>query len=81
MSRVANQSLANFCRKNVHPICVQGPTLKVENHTFAIFDKVKVTISLDDSNIQHQKIRMALIEPVVRNGFHQDNSAYVHRSS
>lgn len=43
----------------------EGPTLKVENHTFAIFDKVKVTISLDDTNIQHQKIRMALIEPVI----------------
>lgn len=38
----------------------------VEQHTFHIFDKVKVTISLDDSNIQHQKIRMALTDPVVR---------------
>uniref|UniRef100_A0A3Q2Q0V1 DIS3 homolog, exosome endoribonuclease and 3'-5' exoribonuclease n=1 Tax=Fundulus heteroclitus TaxID=8078 RepID=A0A3Q2Q0V1_FUNHE len=44
----------------------EGPTLRVEQHTFHIFDRVKVTISLDDSNIQHQKIRMALIEPVVR---------------
>ncbi|XP_028278895.1 exosome complex exonuclease RRP44 [Parambassis ranga] len=43
----------------------EGPTLKVEHHTFHIFDKVKVTISLDDSNIQHQKIRMALTEPVI----------------
>ncbi|KAI3362729.1 hypothetical protein L3Q82_001793 [Scortum barcoo] len=43
----------------------QGPTLKVEQHAFSIFDKVKVTISLDDSNIQHQKIRMALIDPVI----------------
>lgn len=43
----------------------EGPTLKVEQHPFHIFDKVKVTISLDDSNIQHQKIRMALIEPVI----------------
>nr|XP_046257452.1 exosome complex exonuclease RRP44 [Scatophagus argus] len=43
----------------------EGPTLKVEHHTFSIFDKVKVTISLDDSNIQHQKIRMALIDPVI----------------
>ncbi|XP_036979240.1 exosome complex exonuclease RRP44 [Acanthopagrus latus] len=41
------------------------PSLKVEEHTFCIFDKVKVTISLDASNIQHQKIRMALIEPVI----------------
>lgn len=58
--------------------CVQGPTLKVEQHTFAIFDKVKVTISLDDSNIQHQKIRMALIEPVVRAEFKQDDCINVH---
>ncbi|KAI3362725.1 hypothetical protein L3Q82_001789 [Scortum barcoo] len=43
----------------------EGPTLKVEQHAFSIFDKVKVTISLDDSNIQHQKIRMALIDPVI----------------
>ncbi|XP_013857040.1 exosome complex exonuclease RRP44 [Austrofundulus limnaeus] len=42
-----------------------GPTLKVEQHTFHIFDRVKVTISLDASNIQHQKIRMALTEPVI----------------
>uniref|UniRef100_A0A8D0AY30 Exosome complex exonuclease RRP44 n=1 Tax=Sander lucioperca TaxID=283035 RepID=A0A8D0AY30_SANLU len=44
----------------------EGPTLNVEQHTFRIFDKVKVTISLDASNIQHQKIRMSLIDPVVR---------------
>ncbi|XP_077586070.1 exosome complex exonuclease RRP44 [Stigmatopora nigra] len=43
----------------------EGPFLTVEQHTFHIFDRVKVTISLDDSNIQHQKIRMALIEPVI----------------
>ncbi|KAG7279912.1 hypothetical protein CRUP_021545 [Coryphaenoides rupestris] len=43
----------------------EGPTLMVEQHTFHIFDKVKVTISLDDSNIQHQKIRMSLVEPVI----------------
>ncbi|XP_037322233.2 exosome complex exonuclease RRP44 [Pungitius pungitius] len=43
----------------------EGPTLKVEQHTFRMFDKVKVTISLDASNIQHQKIRMSLIEPVI----------------
>uniref|UniRef100_A0A8P4GG87 Exosome complex exonuclease RRP44 n=1 Tax=Dicentrarchus labrax TaxID=13489 RepID=A0A8P4GG87_DICLA len=43
----------------------EGPTLKVEQHNFCIFDKVKVTISLDASNIQHQKIRMALIDPVI----------------
>lgn len=38
----------------------------MEQHTFRIFDRVKVTIRLDDSNIQHQKIRMALVEPEVR---------------
>uniref|UniRef100_A0A8C1A7Q5 Exosome complex exonuclease RRP44 n=1 Tax=Cyprinus carpio carpio TaxID=630221 RepID=A0A8C1A7Q5_CYPCA len=43
----------------------EGPTLKVEEHTFRMFDKVKVTISLDASNIQHQRIRMALVEPVI----------------
>ncbi|KAL7824490.1 hypothetical protein AOLI_G00237310 [Acnodon oligacanthus] len=44
----------------------EGPTLTVEDqHTFHIFDRVKVTISLDASNIQHQKIRMALVEPVI----------------
>ncbi|XP_053471179.1 exosome complex exonuclease RRP44 isoform X1 [Ictalurus furcatus] len=44
----------------------EGPSLTVEDqHTFHIFDKVKVTISLDASNIQHQKIRMALLEPVI----------------
>ncbi|XP_036396599.1 exosome complex exonuclease RRP44 [Megalops cyprinoides] len=43
----------------------EAPTLTVEDHTFHMFDKVKVTISLDSSNIQHQKIRMALIEPVI----------------
>lgn len=50
-------------------LCVQGPTLSVEQHIFCIFDKVKVTITLDDSNVQHQKIRMSLIEPVVRTQF------------
>ncbi|XP_077438757.1 exosome complex exonuclease RRP44 [Vanacampus margaritifer] len=41
------------------------PSLTVEQHTFRIFDRVKVTISLDDSNIQRQKIRMALTEPEI----------------
>ncbi|GAA6067243.1 exosome complex exonuclease RRP44, partial [Tachysurus ichikawai] len=44
----------------------EGPTLTVEDqHTFHIFDKVKVTVRLDASNLQHQKIRMALLEPVI----------------
>ncbi|CAL8362508.1 unnamed protein product [Boreogadus saida] len=42
-----------------------GPSLMVEQHTFKIFDLVKVTISLDDSNVQHQKIRMSLVEPEI----------------
>ncbi|XP_019380266.1 PREDICTED: exosome complex exonuclease RRP44 [Gavialis gangeticus] len=41
------------------------PSLTVENTTFYTFDKVKVNIVLDASNIQHQKIRMALIEPKI----------------
>ncbi|KAK1167647.1 exosome complex exonuclease RRP44 [Acipenser oxyrinchus oxyrinchus] len=41
------------------------PTLTVEDTVFRVFDKVKVTISLDASNVQHQKIRMSLVEPVI----------------
>ncbi|XP_068123948.1 exosome complex exonuclease RRP44 [Hyperolius riggenbachi] len=41
------------------------PSLTVENTAFYMFDKVKVRISLDASNIQHQKIRMALVEPKI----------------
>lgn len=48
-----------------HSFDSEGPTLTVEKHTFHMFDKVKVTISLDASNVQHQRIRMALIEPVI----------------
>ncbi|KAJ8003405.1 hypothetical protein DPEC_G00147980 [Dallia pectoralis] len=43
----------------------EATTLTVEDHIFNMFDKVKVTISLDASNIQHQKIRMSLVEPVI----------------
>ncbi|KAF4790676.1 exosome complex exonuclease RRP44 [Turdus rufiventris] len=39
------------------------PSLTVEDTTFHVFDKVKVNIMLDDSNIQHQKMRMVLVEP------------------
>uniref|UniRef100_A0A8D0DYL4 Exosome complex exonuclease RRP44 n=1 Tax=Salvator merianae TaxID=96440 RepID=A0A8D0DYL4_SALMN len=46
------------------------PSLSVEGTTFYTFDKVRVNIMLDASNIQHQKIRMALIEPKP-NGKHQ----------
>ncbi|KAM4701510.1 exosome complex exonuclease RRP44 [Discoglossus pictus] len=55
------------------------PSLMVENTTFFMFDKVKVKISLDASNIQHQKIRMGLVEPVIPGisipaEIHQDNT-------
>ncbi|EPQ19859.1 Exosome complex exonuclease RRP44 [Myotis brandtii] len=41
------------------------PSLKIENTVFHIFDKVKVKIMLDSSNLQHQKIRMSLVEPQI----------------
>ncbi|XP_048454363.1 exosome complex exonuclease RRP44 [Rhincodon typus] len=41
------------------------PSLTVEGIIFNMFDKVTVTITLDASNVQHQKIRMALVEPVI----------------
>ncbi|KAM3935612.1 exosome complex exonuclease RRP44 [Leptodactylus fuscus] len=41
------------------------PSLTVENTTFYMFDKVKVRITLDASNIQHQKICMDLVEPKI----------------
>lgn len=58
--------VTRVCCLTATPLCVQYPSLTVEQHTFRIFDRVKVTVSLDNSNIQHQKIRMALTEPVVR---------------
>lgn len=45
---------------------LQVPSLTVEGTTLCVFDKVKVNITLDASNIQHQKIRMELVEPKVR---------------
>ncbi|XP_038674233.1 exosome complex exonuclease RRP44 [Scyliorhinus canicula] len=41
------------------------PSLTVESTVFNMFDKVTVTITLDASNVQHQKIRMSLVEPVI----------------
>ncbi|XP_064126115.1 exosome complex exonuclease RRP44 isoform X2 [Loxodonta africana] len=41
------------------------PSLKIEDTVFHIFDKVKVRIMLDSSNLQHQKIRMSLVEPQI----------------
>ncbi|XP_015446383.1 exosome complex exonuclease RRP44 isoform X2 [Pteropus alecto] len=41
------------------------PSLKIEDTVFHIFDKVKVKIMLDSTNLQHQKIRMSLVEPQI----------------
>ncbi|XP_072884204.1 exosome complex exonuclease RRP44 [Hemitrygon akajei] len=41
------------------------PSLTVEETSFKLFDKVTVTIMVDASNIQHQKIRMSLVDPVI----------------
>ncbi|XP_062904510.1 exosome complex exonuclease RRP44 [Mobula hypostoma] len=41
------------------------PSLTVEETLFKMFDKVTVTITVDASNIQHQKIRMSLVDPVI----------------
>lgn len=43
----------------------EAPSLKIEGVVFHVFDKVKVKIMLDSSNLQHQKIRMALVEPQI----------------
>ncbi|XP_053792692.1 exosome complex exonuclease RRP44 [Vidua chalybeata] len=52
------------------------PSLTVENTTLCVFDKVKVNIMLDDSNIQHQKMRMVLVEPkILGNDMHTSLSA------
>lgn len=41
------------------------PSITVEGTLFKMFDKVTVTITLDSSNMQHQKIRMGLVDPVI----------------
>lgn len=41
------------------------PSLKIENTVFHIFDKVKVKIMSDSSNLQYQKIQMSLAEPQI----------------
>ncbi|OWK00849.1 hypothetical protein Celaphus_00016688, partial [Cervus elaphus hippelaphus] len=46
-------------------LCEKIPSLKIEDTVFHVFDKVKVKIMLDSSNLQHQKIRMSLVEPQV----------------
>uniref|UniRef100_UPI00358EC805 exosome complex exonuclease RRP44-like isoform X1 n=2 Tax=Myxine glutinosa TaxID=7769 RepID=UPI00358EC805 len=54
--RIDNPNL-NFCEET--------PSLTVSGVTLHMFDKVIVCISLDDSNIQHQRIRMTLLEPKI----------------
>jgi hypothetical protein len=58
----------NFeCKKQLRIIFFfKTPSLEIEGTVFHVFDKVKVKIMLDSSNLQHQKIRMALVEPQVR---------------
>ncbi|XP_072784389.1 exosome complex exonuclease RRP44 isoform X1 [Taeniopygia guttata] len=52
------------------------PSLTVEDTTLCVFDKVKVNVMLDDSNIQHQKMRMVLVEPkILGNDMHASLSA------
>lgn len=51
----------------------ENPSLTVQNTTFYVFDKVKVRISLDASNIQHQKICMDLVEPQIPGITSSDN--------
>ena len=53
---------------NPNHICfvmLQACTQTVSGHTFHIFDPVTVQVSLDSSNIQHQKLRIQLVEPKV----------------
>ncbi|XP_045554333.1 exosome complex exonuclease RRP44 isoform X2 [Salmo salar] len=57
--------MAQYAQRASVVFHTQAPSLTVEGHSFNMFDKVKVTISLDASNVQHQKIRMSLVEPVI----------------
>uniref|UniRef100_A0A674C2D5 Protein DIS3 homolog n=1 Tax=Salmo trutta TaxID=8032 RepID=A0A674C2D5_SALTR len=57
--------MAQYAQRASVAFHTQAPSLTVEGHSFNMFDKVKVTISLDASNVQHQKIRMSLVEPVI----------------
>ncbi|XP_075923475.1 exosome complex exonuclease RRP44-like [Petromyzon marinus] len=43
----------------------EGPTLCVEGIALNMFDRVCVRVSLDSSNLQHQRIRMHLVCPEV----------------
>ncbi|EMP36805.1 Exosome complex exonuclease RRP44 [Chelonia mydas] len=57
--------MAQYAQRASVAFHTQVPSLTVEKTTFYTFDKVKVNIMLDASNIQHQKIRMALVEPKI----------------
>jgi len=46
-------------------IFLQACTQTVSGHTFHIFDPVTVQISLDSTNVQHQKLKLELISPKV----------------
>ncbi|XP_075923478.1 exosome complex exonuclease RRP44-like [Petromyzon marinus] len=43
----------------------EGPTLCVEGIALNMFDRVCVRVSLDSSNLQHQRIRMHLVRPEI----------------
>ncbi|XP_075923464.1 exosome complex exonuclease RRP44-like [Petromyzon marinus] len=43
----------------------EGPTLCVEGIALNMFDRVCVRVSLNSSNLQHQRIRMHLVRPEV----------------
>ena len=62
---------------NPNHICfvmLQACTQTVSGHTFHIFDPVTVQVSLDSSNIQHQKLKIQLVEPKVFFYSHSCNS-------
>ncbi|KAJ7414076.1 Exosome complex exonuclease RRP44 [Pitangus sulphuratus] len=57
--------MAQYAQRASVAFHTQVPSLTVEGTTLHVFDKVKVNITLDDSNIQHQKMRMVLVEPKI----------------
>jgi len=44
---------------------LQENTQTADGVTLSVFDPVTVQISIDRSNIQHQKLRLQLVKPVV----------------
>ncbi|KAK2526992.1 Dis3 [Columba guinea] len=57
--------MAQYAQRASVAFHTQVPSLTVEDTTLHVFDKVKVNVMLDASNIQHQKIRMVLVEPKI----------------